>query len=246
MSTYGLVLPEPASISLARSVKIARRPGGPFANNILLRIEPLGASITHGVASSDGNGYRQDLLNIVAATAGNEVRFVGGNPNGTMENNENSGWPGLIIDEVHTKSNNDTAILRPNLVLINVGTNDALRNIDIPNAGARMQSLINDIYTQSPRATVILSSLIRNTNSDAQDRGVQINSQYQALVGSLRGQGKPIIWADMQGSNGPLASDLGPDGTHPLDQGYQKMANIWYSAISQANEADFLKTAENA
>ncbi|KAI1850641.1 hypothetical protein JX265_004351 [Neoarthrinium moseri] len=215
-----------------------------FAGGIPLRIMPLGASITHGVASSDGNGYRQDLRQHIV-DMGNAVNMVGSNPNGTMKDNDNSGWPGFIIDEVHTKSNADTPKYKPNLVLINLGTNDAIRNIDIPKAGERMQSMITDIYTQSPQATVVLSGLIRNAESGAQERGVQINSQYQSLVSTLQKAGKPIIFADMQGLDGPLPSDLAPDGIHPVDKGYQKMANIWYKAIGQADSKGFLKKAEN-
>lgn len=175
---------------------------------------------------------------------GNVVDMVGSNPNGTMTDNDNSGWPGLIIDEVHAKSNIDTPNYKPNLVLINLGTNDAIRDIDIANAGSRMSSLISDVYTQSSRATVILSGLIRNADSAVQDRAVQINSQFQSLVGSLRSQGKRIVWANMQGSDGPQSSDLSPDGIHPLDQGYQKMAAIWYNAIGYADSQGFLQTAE--
>lgn len=207
-----------------------------------MRIEPLGASITHGVASSDGNGYRKYLRDAIVAN-GNQVDMVGSNPNGTMSDNENSGWPGFIIDQVHDKSNSDTAAYRPNLILVNAGTNDAIQNVDIPNSGARMRSMLADVYAQSTRATVVLSGLIRNADSGTQARAVQINSQFQSLAASLRAEGKAIIWADMQGSNGPLASDLSPDGTHPVDLGYQKMATIWYNAIGQADAAGFLRTA---
>jgi lysophospholipase L1-like esterase len=170
--------------------------------------------------------------------------MVGSNPNGTMEDNDNSGWPGLIIDEVHNKSDSDTPTYKPNLVLINVGTNDAIQDVDISNAGNRMDSLISDVYAQSPKATIILSGLIINADSTVQDRAVQINTQYQNLVGSLQQAGKAIIWADMQGADGPQASDLGSDGIHPVDTGYQKMANIWYTAIGAADAKSFLQTAE--
>jgi lysophospholipase L1-like esterase len=176
---------------------------------------------------------------------GNQVNMVGSNPNGTMEDNDNSGWPGLIIDEVHVKSNSDTPLYKPNLVLLNLGTNDAIRDVNISNAGNRMDSLLTDIFTQSSRATVVLSSLIRNGDSTVQDRAVQINVQYQSLVESLQQDGKPIIWADMQGPEGPLVSDLSSDGIHPTDAGYRKMATIWYSAIGQASASGYLKQAED-
>lgn len=44
-------------------------------NGINLRILPLGDSITWGYGSTDGNGYRLDLLNLLA---GNDVQYIVG------------------------------------------------------------------------------------------------------------------------------------------------------------------------
>ncbi|ETS81634.1 hypothetical protein PFICI_06636 [Pestalotiopsis fici W106-1] len=216
-----------------------------FAGGIFLRIEPLGASIVHGVASSDGNGFRKYLRDAIVYN-GNRVDMVGSNPNGTMRDNDNSGWPGYVIDEVHDKSNIDTSNYKPNLVLINAGTNDAIQDKDISNAGQRMKNMLGDIYTQSPRATVILSGLLRNGDSGTDSRAKQINSQYQTLVSALQSYGKPIIWADMQGSDGPTLADISSDGTHPVDAGYKKMAKIWYAAIAQADAKGYLQQAQRS
>ncbi|KAI0134472.1 SGNH hydrolase-type esterase domain-containing protein [Xylariales sp. AK1849] len=244
-----LILPESAKPSLARSQREARTTSSQleprqFAGGIPLRILPLGASIVHGVASSDGNGFRAALREQIVS-GGNEVNMVGSNPNGTMADNDNSGWPGFIIDQVHTKSNEDTPDNEPNLVLVNAGTNDAIQNVDIPNAGTRMNSMLTDIYTQSPQATIILSTLIVNADDAVQARGVQINDQYKSLAATLQEAGKPIVLADMQGPDGPLVSDLSADGIHPDDVGYCKMANVWFSAISQANVQGLLRKAVN-
>ncbi|KAF3000646.1 hypothetical protein E8E14_006524 [Neopestalotiopsis sp. 37M] len=240
------------TLHISRPSKIGSAPAGEssrhsarnsLAGGIGLRIEPLGASIIHGVASSDGNGFRKYLRDALISN-GNGVDMVGSNPNGTMRDNDNSGWPGYVIDEVHEMSNIDTSNYKPNLVLINAGTNDALQNIDISNAGTRMTNMLDDIYTQSPQATVILSGLLRNGDTDADWRAKQINFQYQNLVKVLQLQGKPIIWADMQGPDGPTLADISSDGTHPLDVGYKKMANIWYAAIQTADAKGYLQQAE--
>lgn len=49
-----------------------------------LRIMPLGASITHGTHSTDGNGYREVLRNKLLSE-GYEVNMVGSDTNGTMK-----------------------------------------------------------------------------------------------------------------------------------------------------------------
>ncbi|KAH8670960.1 SGNH hydrolase-type esterase domain-containing protein [Xylariales sp. PMI_506] len=241
MAVSGMALPDAAP----RGPFAAKDTHPALASGIPLRIMPLGASITHGVASSDGNGYRQDLRQRIVS-GGNLVNMVGSNPNGTMKDNDNSGWPGFIIDQIHTKSNGDTPKYLPNLVLVNAGTNDAVLNVDIPGAGDRMSKMLSDVYAQSPQATIVLSTLIVNRNTTVQARGAQINAQYRTLVTQLQAAKKPIVLADMQaGPNAPAVSDLSADGTHPTDAGYAKMADIWMAAIRDANGKGFLRKATN-
>jgi hypothetical protein len=47
---------------------------------------PLGASITYGVGSTDGNGYRKYVRDHLVR-AGYDVTMVGSRRAGTMENN---------------------------------------------------------------------------------------------------------------------------------------------------------------
>jgi hypothetical protein len=65
---------------------------------------PLGASITYGLKSSDGNGYRKALRDQIVAY-GNDVNMVGSRRNGSMEDNDVEGWPGYVIDQVQAKAN---------------------------------------------------------------------------------------------------------------------------------------------
>lgn len=131
----------------------------------------------------------------------------------------------------------------PNLVLVNAGTNDAIQNIDIANAGSRMSSMINDVFLQSPQATVVLSTLTVNANADSQARTLQINEQYKQVVTDLQNVGFPIVLADMQSSNGPVLGDINPDGIHPNDTGYVKMSAIWLQAIAEADSRGFIRAA---
>lgn len=73
------------ALSLAQrrqNAQNAPRASKPF----LLRVMPLGASITVGYQSSDGNGYRK-FLREQLRFAGWEVDMVGSLANGTMKDN---------------------------------------------------------------------------------------------------------------------------------------------------------------
>ena len=61
--------------------------------NTTLRIMPLGGSITYGVGSSTGNGYREPLFDILVAQ-GYSLDLVGSRRSGSMNNNHHEGWRG--------------------------------------------------------------------------------------------------------------------------------------------------------
>lgn len=56
------------------------------AEDFYLRILPLGASITQGIGSTDGNGYRKHLRDYLRFQ-GWKVNMVGTKPDGTMADN---------------------------------------------------------------------------------------------------------------------------------------------------------------
>jgi lysophospholipase L1-like esterase len=207
-----------------------------------LRIMPLGASITWGQGSSEGNGYRNDLC-VQLSNAGNRVNMVGSRRSGSMKDNDLEGWPGYRIDQVHVKGNASLGKWKPNVVLINVGTNDAVQNANITMAGQRMELLLNDLYALSPRAVVLLSTLLVNKNPSTERNVVSINQQFKDVVRKLRVAGRKIAVADMHSDDGPAPGDL-VDQTHPNDVGYKKMANIWYAGLLQASDAGWLQSPE--
>ncbi|KAL2799684.1 SGNH hydrolase-type esterase domain-containing protein [Aspergillus keveii] len=204
--------------------------------NIPLRILPLGASITYGVHSSDGNGYRRRLKDQLRSE-GWEVNMVGSQNSGNMRDNDVEARPGNTIDQVRTATS-PSLPCRPNIVLINAGTNDCRLSIDIPNVGARMRSLIENILSAADMrdTLIVLSTLLPSGNADIARNTPAVNDQYRALVRTMRGQGTSIVLAEMSGLVYPEDFTQGGqvDDTHPGDGGYAKMARIWHDAILDA------------
>ncbi|KAI1099184.1 carbohydrate esterase family 3 protein [Jackrogersella minutella] len=214
-----------------------------FGDGMPLRIMPLGASITYGYESTDGNGYRLDLRKQLEAN-GNEVNMVGDHPGGSMEDNDTEAWSGYVITQVHAKADVGAPKYKPNLVLVNVGTNDCVQNIDLAKAGDRMTSLLDDVYKDSPRATVVLSTLLANANATVQARVEDFNDQIRTVADRFRAAKRRLVLVDMQGTAGPRIADLNKDGTHPTDAGYARMANVWFAGIKEADREHFFQTAE--
>ncbi|KAI1502224.1 SGNH hydrolase-type esterase domain-containing protein [Biscogniauxia marginata] len=209
---------------------------------MLLRIMPLGASITFGVLSTDGNGYREDLRDMLISD-GFDVDMVGNHAGGNMKDNQTEGYPGFIIDRVHDKARIAVPQYKPNLILINAGLNDCIQNVDTANAGTRMRSMIEDLYKDSPQTTVILSTLLTNADASTRNCIASINRQYTELSAALKLEGRRIVLADMQPPSGPTLDELS-EGAHPNDQGYQRMADVWFKWIQAAAQQGLLQKAD--
>jgi hypothetical protein len=122
--------------------------------------------------------------------------------------------------------------LKPNLVLLDAGTNNCNRGGTVPDAGANITNLINTIFQQSPGATVVLTTILVNSVAAQDACRVTVNEQYTELATKLQSTGAKLVLVDMRSPAGPLVTDLA-DGRHPNDAGYVKMANVWFSGIQE-------------
>ncbi|KAH6634952.1 carbohydrate esterase family 3 protein [Chaetomium sp. MPI-SDFR-AT-0129] len=228
--------------STASPTALGLRSTTPLGHGVPLRIMPLGASITYGTASTDGNGYRASLRSQIVSGPGNPVNMVGSEQVGTMVDNDVEGWPGYRIEQVHEQAllAASTPQWHPNVFLINAGTNDAAQHYHVSAAGDRMEAMLDDLWRISPRAVVVLSTLLVNRNASTEANVGIINTQLQALATKLRfRQGRRIVLVDMHSEAGPGTADL-VDGTHPNDGGYVKMANIWFQGLVVASDLGWL------
>lgn len=136
------------------------------------------------------------------------------------------GFNGYRIDQILSQARTDVPTYRPNMIVLNAGTNDCLQTYDINNAGNRLHDLINQLFQIVPDVTIIFSTLTRNRDGPTDQRVQNVNAQYRNLASTLIGQSERIVLAELGGSDGPQVGDLA-DGTHPNDVGYSKMANIY-------------------
>jgi lysophospholipase L1-like esterase len=199
---------------------------------------PLGASITNGVGSSTGNGYRQFLLDSLNGD-GYSVDYVGSQRSGNMADRDNEGYPGLRIEEIQNRAGPAVRDTRPQVYAVNAGTNDASQNFDVNNAGLRMARLLDSVWAVTPDATVLLSTLLINLNADTESRVLNINAQFRGLAADWRAQGRRIVLVEMHGDDGPQPNDMS-DETHPNDTGFAKMAAKWLGGIRDARNSGWI------
>ncbi|KAI1856366.1 hypothetical protein JX265_011613 [Neoarthrinium moseri] len=208
-----------------------------------LRIMPIGASVTFGVGSTTGNSYRKDLQDLLVAQ-GSTVTYVGTHKNGNFANNECQAVSGFVIRQIAEAAATAVPQLKPNMVLIEAGTNDCNAGVNVPDAGRNVSNILDGIYKNSPGVTVIMANLMVNKVAAQERCRQQVNEQYTALVTELQSKGAKITLADMRGQGGLTTADLN-DTRHPNDAGYVKMANIWMTAIQKVESEGLVAAASS-
>ncbi len=205
------------------------------------QILPFGDSITNGVASSDQGGYRSRLFSLALA-ANQDITFLGsesGGPNevdGVAFPKNHEGHSGWTIDPNYSPYGSggisslvpspafDTV---PDIVLLMIGTNDVTADFGQDGMADRLDALLGKIVQAAPDALVVVAQLTPVSWNPQSLR--DYNAQLPGIVDARAAQGEHIVLVDM--SQMPLSS-LASDSVHPNDQGYDFMADVWYSAIS--------------
>ncbi|MFC9930718.1 ricin-type beta-trefoil lectin domain protein [Streptomyces sp. NPDC127190] len=201
-----------------------------------LRLMPLGDSITWGVGSPSGNGYRSFLWNRLAGE-GHALDFVGSGRNGTMSDPDNEGHSGWHIDEIAGIADSVLARYRPNVITLEIGTNDLNGGSAAQPAADRLHALIDRITADAPDATVLVGTVIVSTSSTEEATRPAFNAALPGIVQAEQAAGKHVRLVDMSALT---TADLS-DPLHPNDNGYGKMADAFNAGVQAADAAGWLK-----
>jgi lysophospholipase L1-like esterase len=209
-------------------------------NGTPCKILPFGDSITRGAKSSDDGGYRAPLFKLVVAGK-QKATFTGSQTHGPSQvsgqtfprtHEGRAGWtidPGFnmisssyggISSLVPSPALNGT----PHIILLHIGTNDLFAR-ETANMAARLELLIDKIAKNAPDALIVLAQITPLASANA--ALTAYNGKIPAIVQSHAAKGQHIIGVDMS----KLPRTGLSDGTHPNDQGYAYMADVWYAAI---------------
>ncbi len=220
-------------------------------NDIPKRIMPLGDSITLGFMSPNKqgslntklmSGYRNYLW-YKLQDANYTVDFVGSIhagqdilPQFDPDNEGHIGWTSYEIAE-HTYSS--MAANQPNIVLLHAGTNDQ------PTTNPQgIVDILNeiDLYENNFNTHVkVFVALIIGDLIDGDGIAV-FNERLKIILDKRISKGDDIVIVDMFHNAGLAESDFS-DKIHPNNNGYHKMANVWFNALMQHKEAnDNLRT----
>ena len=196
-----------------------------------VRIMPLGDSITDGF--NVPGGYRINLWQALAG-AGHLADFVGSQDNGPADlpDHDHEGHPGWRIDEVDAQVGTWVPSAAPRTVLLHLGTNDIVQNYDLPDAPARLATLIDHIRAAAPGADVFVASIVPFADPA---RDAAANAFNATLPGIVQSKGPQVHFVDLHAAL--TAADLA-DGVHPTREGYDRMAAGWAAALAAVPGAE--------
>jgi len=202
-----------------------------------IKIMPLGDSITwdwyfyDSRTDAERSGYRNYLW-YKLKTAGVNIDFVGSRTTGgaivPSFDGDNEGHIGYtsfeIADNVYGYLNAKPA----DIVLLQIGTNDT----SISTAGVeKILDEINRFEADSKTHIQVIFALIPSNGEDPQ-RVSLFNAKLNEVAQSRIGNGDDILVVDMENGAGFNYNRDFIDLVHPNDCGYEKMANVWFVAVT--------------
>jgi len=204
------------------------------------RIMPCGDSITYDNHTADTRpegeriSYRYPLWQLLM-NAGSSFEFVGGVNAGydiipDPQDAHNEGWPGWTDTQVAANIYNWLVANPADIVLLHIGTNA------LDSSEAEVENILDEIdryETDSGTPVHVVLARIINRSSYSL-LTTQFNNNVEAMA--LARVGDAITMVDMEdgaGINYALAGSGGDmiDSLHPTDDGYAKMAFVWYVAL---------------
>ena len=237
---------------LVMALAVACTGFGSAADNPVLRIMPLGDSITHGSQSVRGNGYRAPLY-VALTNLGYNVDYVGtqtdnyGKEDPFLADSDHEGHSGWKIENASNGIYNYipeffAQIEDPHVILLHIGTND----LGDGNATFRSQAtnrlvrLLDRIHECQPSAKVVVTTLMRRWTSAANEEMTNnwkyaaitnaFNPAVPGIVAAQQAKGQAAYFLDMHEAV-PTFEQIA-DTVHPNDVGYTNMANAWVSAVT--------------
>lgn len=206
------------------------------------KIMPFGDSITQGFPVA--GGYRAPLFRL-ALQANRDITFVGSaddfsvpNVDGVPFPRNHEGHGGWTIE-----GNNGIAQLvgtsipnyKPHIITLMIGTNDINGNINVADAPNRLGRLLDSIFMRDPNILVVLAQIVP-TRTDGTNNTIRAyNAAMPDLVSTRVSKGQHIVLVDMYTAftNDPnYKQSLLGDNLHPNQAGYNRMAEVWFQALS--------------
>lgn len=219
----------PAAVAVAAllpSVVPDKEATAPWSQSAPVRIMPLGDSNTAGADNAQG-GYRTDLWQLLTAD-GRSVDFVGSQSSGApaLGDRDHEGHGGWTIQGIHDNVAGWLQTYHPDIVTLQIGTNDMYGDDTAAGAPARLSALLDRITATAPNAQVYVTN-IPPINDPGHHRRAQA---FNATIPGIVGRRPRVTFVDTASALVHPYDFV--DALHPTYGGASRAATRWYSALT--------------
>jgi len=203
-----------------------------------IAVMPLGDSITQ--ANRERNSYRRPLW-MALVGENRPVDFVGSlrdnhqgpppDPDFDLDHEGHWGW---TADQVLAEIPAWAAAHRPDVVLLQLGTNDVLRGQSLPGTIEELTGIVLALRAANPGVSVLLARLTPVSGPE-NARIAAFNELVPGLVARLDTPSARVIEVDQFTAIDPVADTV--DGLHPNAAGEARMAERWLQALRPVLDA---------
>lgn len=194
---------------------------------VAVKIMPAGDSITYGTGAFSQGGYRGPLETLLS-TRGIVHDMVGSQSDGAIPDPNHEGHSGWYITTLDTQLQSVVPTYTPDIVLVQIGTNDCALNYDLHTAAIYIGNLIDNIHAVNANIWVLVGMLPPGPLSFGSNVDL-LNSLLPATVAARSGVGKRVML--VPGTDTIGAAGMSSDGVHPNAAGYTQIAGFWFNAL---------------
>ncbi len=207
----------------------------------LIRIMPLGDSITQGPADIDS--YRRPLWERLKKTNA-RIDFVGsmktnypytGSAHSDFDMDHEGHW-GWRADEVLAKIDGWAEHAAPDIVLVHLGSNDILQKQKSEDTIEELKQIIIALRKHNPRIKILLAQLIPIASKTANIRIQELNGLLPDMAQSITTDDSPVHIVNQHEGFDAFKDTY--DGIHPNESGIEKMAQKWYKALATMSKLE--------
>jgi lysophospholipase L1-like esterase len=217
-------------LALALLGPFALHPGRSAAESAPIKVMALGDSLTVGVGSTRGGGYRAPFWEHMR-DAGIEVDMVGGKVDGPETfDNRHQGYAQMPLHDLSAGVHDKIRTFQPDVVLLLVGADEVGASHFSPHAfAANLEVMIDRIFTARNGVKLLIGTLPPAKFGKNQGAKRAVNELLRRTVRERAERGQAVYLVDSFAAIDPQR-DMA-DATHPNDTGYERIGESFSDVL---------------
>jgi lysophospholipase L1-like esterase len=195
-----------------------------------VKVMALGDSLTVGVGSTRGGGYRAPFWERMR-DAGIEVDMVGGKVDGPETfDNRHQGYAQMPLHDLSAGAFDKVRTFQPDYVLLLAGSDEVGTSHFSPHAfAANLDVMIDRIFTAKSDVKLLIATLPPAKYGKKQGAKRAVNELLRRTVRERSGRGQAVYLVDAFAAMDPQREMA--DAAHPNDAGYERIGEAFADVL---------------